>query len=77
MTPVRKNTTDLEQGLLELAELSQHVQQEMSGQRETLEELLDSMKTTIRIEVPNKSVSVLHPLLIIGLTGHTRPAGRG
>ena len=51
MTPVRKNTTDLEAGLQELAELSQHVQVEMAGQRETLEGLLETMQKTISIEV--------------------------
>ena len=51
MTPVRKNTTDLEAGLQELAELSQHVQVEMASQRETLEGLLETMGKTISIEV--------------------------
>ena len=50
MGPVRKNTTDLEEGLQELAELSQHVQTEMSGQRDTLDGLLDTMQKTISIE---------------------------
>ena len=40
MGPVRKNTTDLEAGLVELAELSTHVQTEMLGQRDTLDGLL-------------------------------------
>jgi methyl-accepting chemotaxis protein len=51
MTPVRKNTTDLEAGLQELAELSQHVQVEMASQRDTLEGLLETMQKTISIEV--------------------------
>ena len=51
MTPVRKNTTDLEAGLQELAELSQHVQVEMGSQRDTLEGLLETMQKTISIEV--------------------------
>ena len=50
MKPVRKNTTDLEEGLQELAELSQHVQQEMSSQRDTLDNLFDAMQKTISIE---------------------------
>lgn len=51
MTPVRKNTTDLEAGLQELAELSQHVQIEMASQRDTLDGLLETMQKTISIEV--------------------------
>jgi hypothetical protein len=83
MTPVRKNTTDLEAGLQELAELSQHVQVEMAGQRETLEGLLETMQKTISIEV-RRHVCMPHvsrfgkPFLILAYascTGHTRPAG--
>ena len=51
MGPVRKNTTDLEEGLQELADLSQMVQSEMSSQRDTLDGLLETMQKTISIEV--------------------------
>ena len=59
MTPVRKNTTDLEAGLQELAELSQHVQVEMQSQRDTLDGLLETMQKTISIEVRADSSAAL------------------
>ena len=64
MTPVRKNSTDLEAGLQELAELSQHVQVEMAGQRETLEGLLETMQKTISIEV-RRHASACHTCLAL------------
>ena len=60
MTPVRKNTTDLEAGLQELAELSQHVLVEMQSQRDTLDGLLETMQKTISIEVRADSSVLAH-----------------
>ena len=51
MPLVKRNTTDLEAGLHELAELSQHVKVEMASQQETLQGLLETMEKTISIEV--------------------------
>lgn len=81
MTPVRKNTTDLEAGLSELAELSHHVEVEMGEQRETLDQLLEEMQKTISIEVTRRArrappfcVQLFLTPARLSCVGHTRLA---
>jgi hypothetical protein len=51
MHPVRNNKENLEEGLSELADLSQMVQQELQSQKDMLDGLLETMEKTISIEV--------------------------